>query len=151
MNDKNLRIIKTARSEQEINAAVKEGYWPLIKPVIPSPEIKSKYAVFQHKKTGKIEVVYDFRAEPKSKDYVMVIDFRFYYPHHFKSPFAAYLIPSDIVVGENVWIDNLIEDVISSGWNQGDNYRLESCEAMWNGKDFIIKHNSANDRLIMVG
>jgi hypothetical protein len=151
MNDKNLRIIKTARSEQEINAAVKEGYWPLVKPVIPSLEIKSKYAVFQHKKTGKIEVVHDFRAEPKSNDYVKVIDFRFYYPHHFESPFAAYLIPSDIAIGETVWISDLIEDVIKSSWNQGDTYRLESCEAIWDGADLINSLELKGNKFEVVG
>jgi len=67
------------------------------------------------------------------------IDFTFYYPHHFPSPFAAYLIPRDIQPGETVWIEDLIEDIVKSIWNQGDAFRLESCEAVWNGVDFDIQ------------
>ncbi|MFA6246253.1 MAG: hypothetical protein WC615_04890 [Mucilaginibacter sp.] len=137
--ENNLRIIKTARSEAAINAAVKEGYWPLVKPVVPSPQIKSKYSVVQNTTTGEIKVVHDYRENTwGDKNLATVIDFTYYYPHHFESPFAAYLIPSDIVIGETVWLSDLIEDIVSGNWNQGDTFRLKSCEATWNGKDFII-------------
>src|SRR4051812_31192554 len=55
------RVIKTARSEQAINAAVEQGFRPLVKPVIPSPEIRVKFAVNQNKITGKITVAHDYR------------------------------------------------------------------------------------------
>lgn len=129
-----LRIIKTARTEQAINDAVEQGYWPLVKPVIPSPDIRVKFAVSQHKTTGKITVANDYRdpimfrpTEPvgemsqqkqeklgssifrflKAKDpaprineEVTAIDWTYYYPYNFESPFAAYLIPKDLHVGE---------------------------------------------------
>jgi len=59
------------------------------------------------------------------------VDWTHYYPYKFESPFAAYLIPSDIKRGEMVFIEDLIEDYIGTTWNQGDTYRLESCEAIW--------------------
>ena len=71
----------------------------------------------------------------------MVLDFTFYYPYSFPSPFAAYLIPRDIKIGEKVFLEDLIEDYIGASWNQGDTYRLESCEAVWNGKDFDIQYD----------
>ncbi|MET3981144.1 hypothetical protein ABIB62_003779 [Mucilaginibacter sp. UYP25] len=157
MNDKNLRVIKTARSEKAINEAVAKGYWPLVKPVVPSPKIKSKYAILQDPITGQIEVIHDYRAlgESISADGTTptptVIDFTYYYPHHFENPFAAYLIPKDLKVGEVVWLEDLIEDIVSGSWNQGDAYRLQSCEAKWDGKDLIINFKPLDDQYVMVG
>jgi hypothetical protein len=140
-----LRVIKTAREEESINSAVDAGYTPLIKRLQKSKEICSKYAIIKNKKTGKIKQVRDFRFGRyiDSNQYEMVLDFEYYYPHNFPSPFAAYLIPPDLEVGEAVWLEDLIEDYVSSVWNQGDVNRLESCEAIWNGKDFEILFESA--------
>jgi hypothetical protein len=140
--DNNLRIIITARTLEAINKGAKDGYWPLVKPVIPSPAIKSKYAVYQNATTGEIDVINDYRAEDRTKGLTNVIDFTYYYPHHFESPYAAYLIPADIKVNEHVWINDLIEDVVGQMWNQGDCYRLPSCEAIWDGKDLVLQVRS---------
>lgn len=146
-NINNLRIIKTARDEESINMAAKNGFYPVIKKIEKSDKIRSKYAVLQHKKTGEIKVLGDYRScyrdKDEASDYEMIIDFTYYYPYEFKSPFAAYLIPPDIKVGEKVFLEDLIEDYIGASWNQGDTYRLDSCEAVWNGKDFDIQYDSS--------
>lgn len=147
-NPNTLRIIKTARTKEAINKAAKEGYWPLVKAVIPSPDIKRKLAVLQNPETGEIEVIYDYRANNPDMD--KVVDFTFYYPHHFESPYAAYLIPADLKVGEMVWIADLIEDVVSGSWNQGDGYRLNSCEAVWDGDRFEMLADK-NYSIIKIG
>lgn len=149
-----LRIIKTARDKDSINKAAKNGLKPLIKKVEPSGEIRSKYSVVQNKQTGEIETLGDYRGgfhNDDSGDFVTVIDWTFYYPHNFNSPFAAYLIPKDIVVGEKVYVEDLIEDYIGSSWNQGDTYRLESCEAIWNGTDLEIQYDSSVNNSEFIG
>jgi hypothetical protein len=100
--DNELRIIITARTLEAINQGAKEGYWPLVKPVIPSPAIKSKYAVYQNKSTGEISIINDFRADRPTQGLNKLIDFTYYYPHQFENPYAAYLIPSDIKQDERV-------------------------------------------------
>ena len=108
MKNINIRTIKTARTEKEINIAAKKGFRPLLKPVEPSNNIKIKYAVMQDSKTGEIHVINDYRAINTSNNNLHVaIDFRFYYPYHFDLPFAAYLIPNDIKVNEQVYIEDL--------------------------------------------
>lgn len=139
-NQEGLRVIKTARTSETINEAARAGFFPLVKPVSPSPEIRSKYAVIQNRKTGEIKVIGDYRASGCMEDEEFVIDFTLYYPHSFPSPFAAYLVPPDIKVGERVFLEDLIEDVVGSAWNQGDTYRLKSCIAAWDGKDFTLEH-----------
>ncbi len=144
-----IRVIKTARSQESINDAARNGFYPLIKKVEKSDEIRSKYAILQHKETGEIEVIGDLRSNYSHKDYEMVVHFTYYYPHNFLSPFAAYLIPKDIKIGEKVFLEDLIEDYIRAFWNQGDVYRLESCEAVWNGKDFDIQYKSTQRTYFM--
>ena len=109
----NIRIVKTARDKKSINEAASKGLQPLLKKVVPSSEIRSKYAVIQNKKSGEITVTNDYRIFHNLKenpDLVTVIDWTEYYPHNFASPFAAYLIPKDIQIGERVFIEDLIED-----------------------------------------
>lgn len=149
-----LVVIKTTRNKDSINKAAKSGFKPLIKKVEPSDEIRSKYSVVQNKNTGEIEIVGDYRGDFYSddkNDFETVIDWTFYYPHTFKSPFAAYLIPKDIKLGERVFIEDLIEDYIGASWNQGDTYRLESCEAVWNGKDLEIQYDPRANRSDFIG
>ncbi|TFV94485.1 hypothetical protein E4S40_10715 [Algoriphagus kandeliae] len=153
-NSKELRVIKTARDKDSINKAAKNGYKPVIKKVEPSEQIRSKFSVIQNKKTGEIEIIGDYRMEyhmDNESEYETVIEWTFYYPYKFKSPFAAYLIPKDIETGERVFIEDLIEDYIGASWNQGDTYRLESCEAIWNGTDLEIQYDPMTNRSDFVG
>ena len=153
-NAQGLSIIKTARDKDSINKAAKSGFKPLVKKVEPSDKIRSKYSVVQNKKTGEIKIVGDYRDgffEDDNNDFETVIDWTFYYPHSFKSLFAAYLIPKDIKIGERVFIEDLIEDYIGESWNQGDTYRLESCEAIWNGTDLVIQYDSRTNHSEIYG
>lgn len=146
----NLRVIKTARTVNEINKGADEGFWPLIRKVEPSKEISTKYCVYQNEINGKVDMVCDYRIffhifesadnphEFNHPHYNKVIDWTYHYPYRFPSPFAAYLIPKDIQVGEVVLLEDLIEDHVGDIWNQGDVYRLPSCKATWDGKDLIL-------------
>jgi len=149
-NSQGLRVIKTARDMGSINKAAKSGLYPLIKEVKPSDKIHSKYSVAQHKLTGEIKILGDYRWNDL-EEYEVVIDWTFFYPYSFKSPFAAYLIPKDIKIGDRVFIEDLIEDYIGASWNQGDTYRLESCEAIWNGTDLEIQYDPKTNRSDFIG
>jgi hypothetical protein len=153
-NSNELRVIKTARDKESINQAAKNGYRLLIKKIEPSDKIRSKYSVIQNKQTGEIEIIGDYRMGfrmDKESPFETVIDWTYYYPHTFNSPFAAYLIPKDIKTGERVFIEDLIEDYIVAKWNQGDTYRLESCEAIWNGTDLEIQYDPKANRSDFIG
>jgi hypothetical protein len=141
-NPNRLRVIKTARNKDKINRAAKAGLIPIIKLVRPSEHIKSKFSVIQNTRTGEIEVLRDYRLTNLQVDNgptETVIGFTYYYPHHFESPFAAYLVPKDLQINERVFIEDLIDDLVGASWNQGDKYRLSSAEAIWNGQDLIIQ------------
>lgn len=150
-NEHGLRVIRTGRNVEEINRAASLGLFPLVKPVVPSDRIADKYRVDQDVKTGKIEVSSDFRKGAPRGDYVRVIDYTFYYQYHFESPFAAYLVPSDLEVGERVFLEDLIEDYVGSTSNQGRASRLRGCEAIWNGKEFEIQYDPETDVAHVIG
>ncbi len=153
-NINDLIIIKTARNKESINEAAKAGYKLIIKKVEPSSQIRSKYSVVQNINTGEIEVLGDIRIRldyDNDPNFETIIDWTLYYPYKFESPFAAYLIPPDLKKGETVLVEDLIEDIVGSIWNQGDAYRLESCEAIWNGEDLIIQNNPEQGPWVMKG
>lgn len=142
------RIVKTARTEEEINSAARQGLWPLVKPVTPSSSIHFMVAVFQDPETGEIELSGDVRYPPRG---VQVVGYTYYYPYHFPNPFAAYLLPKDLRVGEEVWLEDLIEDVLEVFGNQGYHPRLQAAPAVWNGSDLVIQFKSDRDAPRWIG
>lgn len=155
-NSKNLRVIKTVRNIKDINDGVKKGFKPLMKSVVQSNKIQKKYAVLQSKITGEIQIIGDYRADPyffneSSDEFEKVIDWSYYYPYSFESPYAAYLLPPDLKINERVFLEDLIEDVVGLIWNQGDTFRLPSVEAVWNGKDFELDYQKMKDIIEIIG
>lgn len=148
------RTIKTARGLDQINEGVAAGFIPLVKRVEASKEISVKLSVYQHKTSGKVKTVGDYRAGLKldnNEEYEQVLPWFSYYPYQFKSPIAAYLIPMDLEKGEEVYLEDLIEDYVGRSWNQGSAWRLKGCKAIWNGQDFEIQYNPDVQRTDFIG
>ena len=142
-----MKIIYTGRSVEAINKAIKRGFLPILKELKPHPDIYSKVAVTINYETEEVEEHGDFRscmnAGPDGLDWIK------YYPYHWDLPYAAYLVPDDIEIGERVLLTDLIEDYIGGSWNQGDAYRAERAEAVWNGEDFDVDEGSINKSVIL--
>ena len=144
LNPNKWRVIKTARTVEAINKSAKEGYFPLITKVGDLSLFRSKCLFSQNLKTGEITaVVSDFRSfggflkedDPNQKH------FRFdkpTYKYEYDIPFAAYMIPNDLNIGEIVFIEDIIEDYMDTYWNQGNVTRLMQGEANWTGEEFKI-------------
>lgn len=148
------RVVRTARTLDEINQGAKDGYFPLVKKVEPSKEIKSKYSIYQNKLTGEVFEVNDFRSVgdlDNNIEFNQVIGWTFYYPYSYELPYSAYLVPSDIEVGEKVILQDVIEDLVEMRLNQGDVYRLETCMATWNGTDFVLDYDPEIDISYAIG
>jgi hypothetical protein len=153
-NESKYRIVRTARTLDEINQGAKDGYMPLVKKVEPSKKIKSKYCIYQNVLSGEIVEVNDFRSVyefESNREWNMVIDWTFYYPYKYERPYSAYLVPSDIHVGEKVILQDIIEDLVEMSSNQGNVYRLESCIATWNGTDFVFDYDPVKDISFVIG
>ena len=137
----NLRVIKTIRGETSIKAAKAMGLKLLELRAEVSDEFKVKYKKLQHRKTGEIITIGDFRAG-NGPEWKTLVNWTSENPSKFFSPYAAYVIPKDLKKGECVLINDVITNHVSGRWNQGDVYRLSKSEATWTGEDFYIDVSS---------
>ena len=146
LNPNKWKVIKTARTVEAINKSASEGYFPLIMEVGDLSLFRSKCLFSQNLKTGEITAIAsDFRSFGgfmKEED-DNVKHFRFdkpTYKYDYDLPFAAYIIPHDLKIGEIVFLEDIIEDYMDTYWNQGHATRLMHGEAEWTGKEFKILH-----------
>lgn len=144
LNPNKWRVIKTARTVEAINKSAQEGYFPLIKEVGDLSLFRSKCLFSQNLKSGEITtVVSDFRSfggfleEDDDNEKHFRLD-KPTYKYDYDIPFAAYLIPHDLKIGEIVFLEDIIEDYMDTYWNQGHATRLMHGEAKWTGKEFKI-------------
>ena len=146
-NENGLRVIRTLRTLEEINNFSKGDSILVFRKIQPSLDIKSKFCLVRNFSNNEFEVICD-RRSVNDEMHEVIIDWSFFYPHNWDMPFAAYLIPHDIVLNEHVFIEDLIEDIVGPSWNQGDVYRLDCSEAVWNGKDLVLIPSKRNLDLI---
>lgn len=141
-----LRVIRTARGLEEIRRQTSRSLRPFIVQVPPSEGIQM--SVWQHRRTGEIDIATDMRFTPDrdcpSKDrgqWEMVLGWRRYTRGHRTGaddvPIAAYMIPSDLKPGELVLVNDTIEIVVSSeNISQGGVSSYRSAPAVWTGEGF---------------
>ena len=128
-----LPTINTARDLVAMNRAVKEGYHLIIRSTQLEKAPKSKVMIHTSDENELSISGYDFRSHMPSEGNT---DHKTYGIN--KSPFAAYLIPKDLEKGTKVFISDLIEHKIREEWNQGDKWRRNSGEAIWDGDNLNI-------------
>lgn len=146
-----LRTIKTLRTKEEIEDAVKAGHKVLKQEVKPSEDIHVTDLHIKDKKTGEIEIKpYSYYAIPLDNDRYEVIKEVTYYPYNFPSKVAAYLLPDDLAIGERVILEDLIEDIVGT-IHSLNTYRLNSTEAIWNGEKFVVDCCHSRDADIPFG
>ena len=78
-----------------------------------SDEFKVKYKKLQHRKTGEIITIGDFR-EGHGWEWKTLVDWTYRNPSKFFSPFAAYIVPKDLKSGERVIINDVIPAVLAT-------------------------------------
>jgi hypothetical protein len=60
-------------------------------------------------------------------------------------------LDTDPLLNKFAGCSDLIEDFVGASWNQGDIYRLDSCEGVWDGSDLVIQYESTKHRSDFVG
>jgi len=60
------------------------------------------------------------------------------YRYHFSNPWAAYLMPADIKVGEQVFVWDVIQDRVHTHQNHGGSLRQGQAIATWKGDELDI-------------
>ncbi len=152
--DKDLPVIRTARTRVEINLGAMIGERPLVKRVEPTNgRITSFMQVWQNRVSGEISVQSDVRYpgfHENPEDWTLVLEnLQYDETLHLPEPFAAYLVPPDLVVGELVWLEDVIENFIGSVHHGA--YRLRGVEAIWTGDDFDVQYDESTDVTYYLG
>ena len=78
------------------------------------------------------------REECEGDQWVEVVPFISYYPYYQTSPIAAYLIPQHLPDGSSLLIEDPIEDVVGTTWNQGDAYRTGAIPGKLEGRRVVL-------------
>lgn len=133
------RQIETARSLDAINTAVKAGFRTVLKAACPAPPFYTQDVLMRHRDTG----LYQLKSylKPKIDAAWQTVKHLRYCPPRFAKPFAAYVVPEDIQIGERVYIADVIEDLLGSIDSEtGSELRLNHTYGRWNGKDFYLEH-----------
>ena len=139
-----LRRIRTARGAREINELASTTLRPLIVEVPRSSE--SLLTIWQHAVSGRIAFSYSRRFAPdevnedrSGEGHWREVEFQ---PQEQPRrcgddglPIAAYMIPSDLRIGDRVWIEDIIEDVVEVHGPGHDRYH-QSAVATWLGESF---------------
>jgi hypothetical protein len=147
--------IKTVRSLDDINRAVGMGYWPDVRLVkFDTKNIRSKISVGQDPKTGHVRLSSDYRLgfgttieAPEElgdpvQSFLEIHPFESYYPNYQASPIAAYLIPRHLEEGSEVIVEDPIEDIVGSQWNQGDSNRAENVKGRVLNKKIVLDRSN---------
>lgn len=141
-----LRVIVSAKSIDEWNTAVELGFKIAYVPSKPNPRLRCSLWVTQDHNTGEFSVV-DRPWSPTGKT-CWRIEARTIPPTPI---FCAYVIPKDIQVGETVFIEELIEELVHYVTPEGCQKRLLSCKATWTGERFHVSHIEPPDRPVLIG
>lgn len=139
-NPAGLPVISTVRSLEAMDALQRAGYRLLIQETgIKNKFGESKYQVFEHVITGQLRWAGDYREVFMPSDEWRLVKDWFFARSDRLFPLAAYVLPPDIQPNSRVYLEDVIEDIHVMRWNQGNGGRLESTEAIWNGK--TMKYN----------
>lgn len=146
-NYKGLPVVQTMRSLEAMADAQARGFDLVFKSTSEDSAFgEDKYLVYQKKSTGELWWTGDFRTPRPAfegldgsnrDDWEMVRNWFFVRPDR-PFPLAAYAIPKELHVGARIFLEDVIEDVLETVWNQGNSTRLISTAATWNGVDFDI-------------
>jgi hypothetical protein len=147
---KKLIRIATGRSEGEINKAIGNGFVPVFRDVTPCSELNKRFRILQNRSNKEIFVDKGNpnrgwkRGIDDAELWEVIVPWQEYYPHHFDSPYAAYLIPRGLEVGQKVVLNDVIEDYYVGDrpfGRTGLTNRCGSLEAVWNGRDLEIDYD----------
>jgi hypothetical protein len=158
VNPNKIRIIKTAWDIKSINKAAKEGFRPLLKLAEIHHSSKRYWSAHQNKITGEVVILKkdkDYekfnRENSEPSNYISKLVCISNDLSHIKLSCAAYLIPPDIIIGEEVRIEDVIyseiERSIRLGYLVGNEMFFVGGQiktnAIWDGNDLIFDMDDA--------
>lgn len=148
-NSKNLPVVKSCFDTRSLNMAIEAGHQTCIVQVEINPKLKLSGLLLKNKATGVFEVVssrnmqaqYTRTIEYTYEEWQTVAEVSGYARNRrATSGWGAYIIPIGVQVGERVYIEDLIEDVVASGFWHSVGAAADA-EAIWTGQALEIDHS----------
>lgn len=125
--------IQTVYGKADIARGYAMGYWPDVRLIRPDPKMNSKISVGQNSETGEVHYSHDYRTsfrtyddEPRTDGVKELYPYISYYPYHRSEPVAAYLVPKGLPNGTRVVVDDPIENILGTTWNQGGGWKPDN-------------------------
>jgi hypothetical protein len=157
-NENELRVIKTVYEADLLNEFISGGRTYIIRDIKRTQKLYSERLLLRNYDTGMFEEVpareffvqYGTRMSFPENQWELVRDYKIYFrdrknPH----PWAAYILPENVKIGERLYIDDIIEDILMEKfWNS--KYAASDGECVWNGSDIEIDM-SLYDRVFLIG
>ena len=155
-----LRIVKTVYSIYDLNQYVKQGHVVLIEDMHPKPDLYVKSKIYRNVENG------EYRVAP-SRNYVRqygeTVDLEkqvweeireimtYARPRTLTHDWAAYVLPLDTDINEELYIEDLIEDVLVTEFWREKIY-AEDGIARWDGSRLVFKRELFDSReCVIVG
>jgi len=133
-------VIRTARTEEAMNAAARRGYWPVLEkvPTASDSPCSESAVVVQNPTTGEVAICSDPRRLYRNdlEHWNTVFSWFSYYQYARSEPVAAYLVPRNLAPDSQVILEDPIIDIIGS--THTGSYRATNVAAVWTGTGFRI-------------
>lgn len=137
-NDDNLKVVKTIYGIGAINEAIDNGAKVVAQLTRISTEVYWSYILQKNIKTNKLHLVSDPRDSfYGDKDWITIDSGRLY--DRPEKIVAAYTIPENIEINEEVWVEDVIEFIPATSHHGVS--RLRRFKGIWNGEKIEILFN----------
>ena len=157
-NTKNLPVVQTVFNTYELNNAIEEGFKTIVVKRKSNPQLKLESMIFRNINSGEyaqatgrsMNVQYATTLEYPEDEWELIHKQTGYArPSSLITNWGAYVLPKDIKVGDRVYIEELIEDIVASAfWHSVS--PADDAEAIWNGEYLEIDH-APYDRFHRIG
>ncbi len=139
-----LPLINTVRNFEDMQRAIKLGFWVDIRLVRPNIEdLSQRLDISQNMKTGEVQLTKFHRGRKiLDLDWVEIINDVSYYPYYQEMPIAAYLIPKNLPNESEVFIPDPIEDFKLTNFPLSDNRANNLIGVVLNKKVILKPHQT---------
>ena len=157
-NTKGLPVVRTVFTPHQLNEAIEEGYKTIVVKRELNPRLELESMILRNIHTGEYiqttsrlqRVQYGKTIEYPEDEWELVhIETGYARPSSQIKNWGAYVLPKEIKVGDRVYIEELIEDLVASAFWYSVSPAADA-EAIWNGECLEIDH-APYDRFHRIG
>ncbi len=156
-NPKDLPVVKTCYDLHRLNEAIKHGHKICIMKITEQPQLCLSGLLLQNKSSGEYTLVKERRVYRRSgifeysvEEWETIHEVNGYArTRRAHQGWGAYILPLDVKLGDRVYVDDLLEDSVSSKFWYSVVAAVDG-EGIWDGSSIKIDE-SLYTRVVIVG